>query len=417
MRRLPYSIIACLLVSLRLLGQNESPHGQSTSSDCTSCHSPEGWTQLVSPMDFNHNDDTEFLLNGAHGSVDCKSCHTSLVFSNAQTDCASCHEDVHSGTVGRECQDCHSEQNWLVDIIPELHEQNGFPLAGTHATLACIDCHANEVNLRFDRLGNDCINCHLEDFNTAQNPNHIEKGYSTDCLECHDILAFEWDQQLINHNFFPLVGGHDAVSCNDCHVGGGFDDDNVPNECVGCHLDDYNATTQPNHVELRYSKNCEECHTIFGWEGAIGVNHDFFPLVQGHAINDCAVCHLTDNFSDTSPDCISCHQDDYDGSRNPDHARARFSTDCTECHTIAAWEPSTLDHDGLYFPITNGNHRRGVWNQCTECHIQPTNYAIFSCIDCHEHSNRNEVDDDHDGVNGYRYESTACLECHPQGNE
>ncbi|MCI5055621.1 MAG: hypothetical protein MRY83_05900, partial [Flavobacteriales bacterium] len=64
----------------------------------------------------------------------------------------------------------------------------------------------------------------------------------------------------------------------------------------------------------------------------------------------------------------------------------------------------------------SGNHQN-EWNQCSECHIQANNYAVFSCIDCHEHNNKNDVDDDHDGVNGYVYESNACYSCHPDGAE
>ena len=125
-------------------------------------------------------------------------------------------------------------------------------------------------------------------------------------------------------------------------------------------------------------------------------------------------CHNGD-FNNTPNTCIGCHESDYNIAKNPDHLTAMFSTDCTECHTESEWVPSTLDHDGKYFPILTGKHRKGVWNLCTECHIQPSNYAIFSCINCHEHSNKNEVDNDHNEVNGYTYASTACLDCHPNG--
>ena len=43
------------------------------------------------------------------------------------------------------------------------------------------------------------------------------------------------------------------------------------------------------------------------------------------------------------------------------------------------------------------------------------NYAQFSCIDCHQHSNQSEVDSHHSQVSGYVYDSQACLTCHPQG--
>ena len=46
-------------------------------------------------MRFNHNK-TDFKLEGAHAQIDCKACHTTLVFNEAPNQCATCHKDVHS---------------------------------------------------------------------------------------------------------------------------------------------------------------------------------------------------------------------------------------------------------------------------------------------------------------------------------
>jgi len=122
------------------------------------------------------------------------------------------------------------------------------------------------------------------------------------------------------------------------------------------------------------------------------------------------------DYTNTPTDCIACHQEDYDGTTNPDHAAAMFPTDCLDCHTEDAWVPADFDHDAMYFPIYSGKHE-DEWTLCTECHINPNDYAIFSCIDCHEHNDQAEVDDDHDGVAGYVYDSPACYSCHPNGEE
>ena len=37
-----------------------------------------------------------------------------------------------------------------------------------------------------------------------------------------------------------------------------------------------------------------------------------------------------------------------------------------------------------------------------------------TCLNCHEHS-RSEMDDNHNEVSGYVYDSQACLSCHPNG--
>ncbi|MBK9258020.1 MAG: hypothetical protein IPM42_21430 [Saprospiraceae bacterium] len=70
----------------------------------------------------------------------------------------------------------------------------------------------------------------------------------------------------------------------------------------------------------------------------------------------------------------------------------------------------------MYFPIYTGKHK-DEWNTCSDCHTNPNNYNIFSCINCHEHNNKNEVDDDHNGVSGYSYNSAACYSCHPMGKK
>lgn len=411
MRRLSSTIVLILWAGI-LLAQEESPHGADGPPDCASCHAEADWWTLAEPLLFDH-DTTDFALDGAHDAVDCKSCHTSLVFSEASEDCASCHQDIHSGSVGRDCVRCHNTDSWLVDEIPELHEQNGFPLVGPHSFLNCIDCHDSEVNLRFDRLGNDCVNCHMEDFVAAEDPNHVESGFSTDCIDCHDVFAHDWDADLINHDFFPLEGGHDIRDCAQCHFNDSFTE--ASPECVSCHQEDYDLATNPNHIELGFGTDCMECHNIQAWDPA-EYDHSQFPLLGAHEAVSCNECH-EGVYENTPSDCFACHEDVYNASRNPDHITAGFGTDCTECHDETAWVPSTLDHDGMYFPIYSGNHRRGTWNQCTECHIEPANYAVFSCIDCHEHSNRADVDGEHRGISDYRYESNACLRCHPNGDE
>ena len=90
---------------------------------------------------------------------------------------------------------------------------------------------------------------------------------------------------------------------------------------------------------------------------------------------------------------------------------ANFPTDCASCHNENAWVPSSFDHDGLYFPIYSGEHE-GEWNACTDCHNNPNNYAVFTCLTCHTNPQTNN---EHNGVGGYSYNSPACLACHPQG--
>ena len=75
-------------------------------------------------------------------------------------------------------------------------------------------------------------------------------------------------------------------------------------------------------------------------------------------------------------------------------------------------DSSSFDHDDEYFPIYSGSHE-GEWSDCIDCHINPNNYAIFTCITCHI---KLETDEDHEMVGGYVYESIDCLACHPTGD-
>ena len=274
-----------------------------------------------------------------HQNVDCKSCHSTLVFKTGTTsECVSCHTDVHAMTVGNDCARCHTPDTWLVDAIPELHEQNGFPLIGAHGNLSCVDCHKSDNTLAFQREGNDCINCHQSDYAATQHPNHVTSGFSTDCAECHDPFGQGWSTTV--------------------------------------------------------------------------VDHDFFPLTLGHDIQDCGQCHTTGNFADASPECVSCHLPDFNATVNPVHTTSGFSTDCASCHTTdPGWSPATFEHDAQYFPIYSGTHN-GQWNSCVECHPNPNNYALFTCTNCHTDP---QTSNDHNGMSGYVYESTACLSCHPNG--
>ncbi|MFK7921146.1 MAG: hypothetical protein AB8H47_04275 [Bacteroidia bacterium] len=392
----------------------QSPHGEALVIDCAQCHNPAGWELELESMAFDHSNSTSFELEGLHATVDCRLCHADLVFEGAQMDCIDCHNDIHSMTVGNDCVRCHDSNSWLVDEIPELHEENGFPLLGTHSNLSCVECHINETNLRFDRLGNECINCHNDDYLATETPNHQAVGYSTDCIECHTPLGFAWGIGSISHDFFPLELGHDIQDCNQCHTSNVFSD--ASPDCILCHQTDFNETANPSHTQLGLSNDCVQCHTLdLDWMPARFDIHDqFYALNGAHAeiANDCVECHNGDYVNLPPTDCFGCHQSDYNGA-SPNHATIGFSTDCIQCHTEDEWDPSTFDHDAEYFPINSGSHQ-GTWNACTECHTTPGNLMVFDCLACHRANGTNNA---HVGVNGYVYESNACFQCHPDGEE
>ena len=410
MYRLSFIVLIFFFGMIPIFGQ--SPHGDNLKMDCAQCHTSEGWSFDSESSNFDHST-TSFELEGTHEITDCKSCHSSMVFESAPTDCISCHADIHSQSVGNDCMRCHTSDNWLVFSIPEIHEENGFPLIGSHSNLSCVECHTSESTMIFNRLGNECIECHRDDYLATSSPNHIGAGFGEDCLECHNPMGFGWDATSIIHDFFPLTMGHDIQDCSQCHQVSNFSD--ISADCFACHDDDYAMTTNPNHSDAEFPTDCVQCHTtMVGWMPAL-VDHDFFPLTLGHDIQDCNACHANGDFNNTPTDCFACHDDDYANTNNPDHQAADFPTDCVACHsTNPGWMPATFDHDGMYFPIYSGSHD-DEWNSCTDYHMNASNYAVFTCLNCHDQSTTNQQHDP-DEVPTYIYESNACFACHPSGD-
>jgi hypothetical protein len=319
-------------------------------------------------------------------------------------------DSPHGKDFSLSCDQCHTSDGWKLVKDPLFdHSGTSFPLSGQHAVVACRQCHATLV---FSDAGTSCIGCHTD---------MHEQTVGPDCGRCHTPASWIVDNitEIHRRSRFPLTGPHYTSDCAACHTSVSMlRFDPLGTLCSDCHMDEYNATTSPDHKAGGYSTNCNECHLMnsFTWTGA-GINHSFFPLTLGHEIGDCNRCHPNGNFTNTPNSCVACHQGDFNSTSNPNHTQAGISTNCTECHTTnPGWKPAEFGaHDGKYFPIYSGNHQ-GTWNGCQECHTNPADYRTFSCIDCHEH-NRADMDDEHNGVGGYTYTSIACYECHPDGSK
>jgi len=347
------SSVILLMVLSVSLLAQKSPHGDSFRANCDDCHKTSGWKVDLKTISFDHKT-TKFPLVGQHQVVNCKECHTSLEFAKAQTECNACHNDIHEQTVGNDCARCHTPDSWVVTNITKIHQQSRFPLIGPHTTADCKDCHKNLLSAT-----------------VSATPSASRLRFDPMGIECYD-----------------------------------------------CHKANYLATTRPNHKASNYSTNCTDCHNMnsFEWKGA-GINHNFFPLTDGHSNIDCNTCHKSGVFSGLSKECSTCHQPDYNSAANPNHKALNFSTTCSDCHSLTpGWKPAEYkDHDAGSFPIYSGKHK-GEWNSCADCHTNPGNYSLYSCTTCHEHNNKSDVDGKHNGVSGYSYNSVACYGCHPTGS-
>ena len=319
-------------------------------------------------------------------------------------------DSPHGDNLKISCDNCHNSLGWEIDRnnIAFNHDITQFHLEGSHQDVSCVACHPTLV---FSEAETECMSCHTDVH---------QQTVGFDCGRCHTANSWivENITKIHQQSRFPLLGAHMTADCYDCHQSASlltFEPLGV--ECVDCHRDEYLATTNPNHVESNFSIDCMECHQMnaFAWTGS-SFTHTFFPLTLGHAINDCRECHGEGNdYSNLSPDCFLCHKADYIAATVPNHQQANLSTDCNECHTTNPdWKPADFPQHDVLFPIYSGAHN-GEWTSCIDCHTNPGNISIFTCIDCHEH-NKTDTDDQHQGVSGYIYNSNACFECHPTGN-
>lgn len=383
------------------------------STECETCHplSAPSWYQVV----YTHP--ANFVLRGAHLQTECNDCHVAG-YPGTPNQCEDCHMQEYNDAVDpdhstfgfpTDCALCHNEYRWESTTFDHLADA-GFELRGAHLTIQCVSCH---VNNQVTGLPRTCIGCHEEDYNSVEDPDHVAGQFSHDCLDCHTELV--WSPSTFDHNStgFILTGAHLTVACGDCHVNGQYQ--GLPSDCFSCHEDDYNSTSNPNHVAASIPTQCETCHSTTGWEPAtFDHNNTDFPLTGAHLATACNDCHINGQYDGLPTDCFSCHEDDYNNTSDPNHIAAAFPVQCETCHNTTNWDQTTWDHDTQYFPIYTGAHQ-DEWATCDECHTIPADYKLFECIFCHPHSDKTETDNKHREESGYEYLSSECYRCHKDG--
>ena len=91
---------------------DNDPHDDRFSDDCAMCHSPVDWAKWR----FDHDTQTAFVLDGAHRSVECDTCHRQPLELQIGlgTRCSDCHasDDIHDGEFGTDCGRCHSSDSF-----------------------------------------------------------------------------------------------------------------------------------------------------------------------------------------------------------------------------------------------------------------------------------------------------------------
>jgi decaheme cytochrome c component MtrC/MtrF-like protein len=382
-----------------------SPHGNLNIA-CQNCHTVSGWKPIRAVPEFDHNR-TKFPLRGLHESVTCEQCHTKPVFTNVGTKCADCHADIHRRQLGANCEQCHSVKGWHVSVQQIQQHQNRFPLLGAHAAVDCDSCHKGAATSKYETMSSQCYSCHAKDYQQSTSPSHAATGFPTTCEQCHGMdnwLGAKFDHGAVTG--FALMGAHATLQCSQCHIGGRYK--GTPAQCVGCHMPDFQKTTNPSHVKLSLPQTCQSCHNTSTWIPAT-FDHSLvgFPLTGAHATLQCAQCHTNGNYNLTTTDCASCHLKDYQGTTNPNHAQSGIPTTCATCHNTTSWANASFNHATTGFPLT-GLHTVPP-RQCADCHVN-NNYNLTNtaCVSCHLKDYQGTTDPNHVMANFPQ----TCQQCH-----
>jgi Zn finger protein HypA/HybF involved in hydrogenase expression len=315
---------------------------------------------------------------------DCDNCHQSFEKDEQNSLCLDCHEKIafdleeKTGFHGRltdvtkqPCKYCHTDHEGRDKDIAPLdsetfnHRLTDFQLKDSHVLLSCRQCHKKDTLYREAEAS--CNSCHLQD-----NPHEGEKFH--DCTSCHNEK--NWKEQKFDHSstYFPLLGKHDEVSCNTCHINGQLL--NVATECIACH--GFNDIHRGS-----FGDKCGTCHDNKEWN-VISFDHSRetdFPLRGAHEKKACNLCHVgVSTGNKLKKDCVSCHASD-------DEHGGRFGSDCGDCHTSSSWDRSRFDHDNAKFHL-RGKHQEVL---CNACHLSKNpKEAPSSCIECHRDTDRHE---------------------------
>lgn len=242
---------------------------------------------------------------------------------------------------------------------------------------------------------------------------------SLQCIDCHTTATWKAlpATMTFNHSTtaFQLYGRHRAAECKACHTSLQFAGTSA--QCYECHRKDYESEGFIDHQKAGFSVDCLQCHTsdAESWFASFDHNRTQFPTRGAHEGVACSQCHVNNRYNGTPMKCGACHEKEYNDARYPDHRAAKFSADCAMCHRALTWQPAAFFPHDSYFPTAAGaRHSPGVWNTCSDCHSNQSNYAAFECINCHEHS-KSRTDSNHQGRRGYEYLSSACYRCHSRG--
>ena len=259
--------------------------------------------------------------------------------------------------------------------------------------------------------------------------------FPAECSLCH--VSGTWNRLRDDFSFdhdgetgWPLLGQHERAECLLCHNDRGPAGVFAQRGCRGCHEDPHQG-----HLGVL----CEACHGNDDWRPRESIAQHAstrFPLTGAHAITACFACHAgatVGNFQRADIHCSSCHQDDAQAVKAPDHAALGW-TDCEDCHKTTTFTDVRFDHPSG-FPLSGGHasvscetcHGKGAFTSlptaCESCHMaeyqattSPGHVAAgfpTDCASCHRAISWKRARFSHDSfaLQG-AHKRTACADCH-----
>lgn len=408
-------------------------HARPDYRNCVTCHSDHHGRDFELIFwengrdNFDH-DQTGYTLEGAHATVECRTCHTPAnipdpeplraakkdlerTFLGLDPSCLSCHRDEHRAQLGDDCLKCHGFDTWKP--APEFdHSRARFRLTGRHVDVDCAKCHPSERDNRFDGdptfnryVGIDfaqCSACHSD-------PHQGRLG--ANCSGCHATTG--WSAIAATSNFdhgrtrFPLRGRHADLQCESCHKPGRPFRGMAFQRCMDCHSDFHAGqfAARPD------GPDCENCHTESGFSPATFTVEQHqrgdFPLEGAHLAIPCMACHAgsppgtragrsmiqVNRFTFAATTCATCHGNPH-GEGLPAPVAGR--DECLTCHTSESWRELEFDHAATRFPL-EGRHET---TDCVSCHPRgdgaagqvPIDFkaASLECQACHTDIHRGQ---------------------------
>jgi hypothetical protein len=375
---------------------NAKLHTTGSPSTCLVCHA--GYDSNFT----NHDATTRDTRHSTYlaGSSKCTGCHSGAnivadvhyATSATDTDCENCHIDTQLPTTDGRFGDGTGSNS--VGGAAVNGTATGHTIGGPAST--CINCHAS-YDTDFDGSHStggshtnlttsgapQCTDCH----GTGDVISSIHAG-GVGCEHCHtDTTPAGGEDGTLKGSALNYTGG--STTCVDCHtvIAADFDhSSHLTNDTHDAMLANYNSATR--------SQDCDNCHTAANGTAVRDTIHNgSIATAQG---SNCEVCHI--NLTTDG----RLRNNANDGATKGDASLHTIGvqSNCTTCHTLG------------YFPNHNyGNTHSGIsYNDTVD---QSTN-PLQGCAACHNDAGTSLVD-----WAAIKLEhgtgTTSCLKCHDKG--